>query len=212
MNFNEVRNIVEEIHEPPTGKKGCLVVDIDDTLLSADTSLIGIWKEKPGEKPVRLTPDQFAKDPEATHEEWYNYKEFRDPQKVYQSIINGTPILKNLKLMDAHVRANWDVAFLTARGLQDVVDKALRAFLKTRDKTGKLIPIGNKLKKELSAGVNDASWDSVVAKTPERKAMVLKDICGKYDYVKFVDDDIKNLEFVRSLKIPNLQVIKAQTS
>lgn len=209
MKLNEAYNLVnEEIKED--GKKNCLLLDIDDSILTADPSVIGIWKNKPGEKPVRLTPDEFAKDPDAEHEEWYDYKEFRDPEKVYQSIVRGTPILRNLRLMDAHVRANWDIGFLTARGLQDVVDSALRAFLKTRTKDGKLIPIGDKLKKDISAGVNDASWDGIPAKTPERKAMVLKDICNKYDKVKFVDDDIKNINFVKSLKLPNLTVIKAQ--
>ena len=209
MKLNEAYNLVnEEIKED--GKKNCLLLDIDDSILTADPSVIGIWKNKPGEKPVRLTPDEFAKDPDAEHEEWYDYKEFRDPEKVYQSIVRGTPILRNLRLMDAHVRANWDIGFLTARGLQDVVDSALRAFLKTRTKDGKLIPIGDKLKKDISAGVNDISWDGIPAKTPERKAMVLKDICNKYDKVKFVDDDIKNINFVKSLKLPNLTVIKAQ--
>ena len=209
MKLNEAYNLVnEEIKED--GKRNCLLLDIDDSILTADPSVIGIWKNKPGEKPVRLTPDEFAKDPDAEHEEWYDYKEFRDPEKVYQSIVRGTPILRNLRLMDAHVRANWDIGFLTARGLQDVVDSALRAFLKTRTKDGKLIPIGDKLKKDISAGVNDASWDGIPANTPERKAMVLKDICNKYDKVKFVDDDIKNINFVKSLKLPNLTVIKAQ--
>lgn len=209
MKLNEAYNLVnEEIKED--GKRNCLLLDIDDSILTADPSVIGIWKNKPGEKPVRLTPDEFAKDPDAEHEEWYDYKEFRDPEKVYQSIVRGTPILRNLRLMDAHVRANWDIGFLTARGLQDVVDSALRAFLKTRTKDGKLIPIGDKLKKDISVGVNDASWDGIPAKTPERKAMVLKDICNKYDKVKFVDDDIKNINFVKSLKLPNLTVIKAQ--
>ena len=209
MKLNEAYNLVnEEIKED--GKRNCLLLDIDDSILTADPSVIGIWKNKPGEKPVRLTPDEFAKDPDAEHEEWYDYKEFRDPEKVYQSIVRGTPILRNLRLMDAHVRANWDIGFLTARGLQDVVDSALRAFLKTRTKDGKLIPIGHKLRKDISAGVNDASWDGIPAKTPERKAMVLKDICNKYDKVKFVDDDIKNINFVKSLNLPNLTVIKAQ--
>lgn len=209
MKLNEAYNLVnEEIKED--GKRNCLLLDIDDSILTADPSVIGIWKNKPGEKPVRLTPDEFAKDPDAEHEEWYDYKEFRDPEKVYQSIVRGTPILRNLRLMDAHIRANWDIGFLTARGLQDVVDSALRAFLKTRTKDGKLIPIGDKLKKDISAGVNDASWDGIPAKTPERKAIVLKDICNKYDKVKFVDDDIKNINFVKSLKLPNLTVIKAQ--
>lgn len=209
MKLNEAYNLVnEEIKED--GKRNCLLLDIDDSILTADPSVIGIWKNKPGEKPVRLTPDEFAKDPDAEHEEWYDYKEFRDPEKVYQSIVRGTPILRNLRLMDAHIRANWDIGFLTARGLQDVVDSALRAFLKTRTKDGKLIPIGDKLRKDISAGVNDASWDGIPAKTPERKAMVLKDICNKYDKVKFIDDDIKNINFVKSLKLPNLTVIKAQ--
>ena len=213
MKFNEIINIVEEIHEPPAGKRGCLVLDIDDTLLHADSSLIGIWKEKPGETPIRLTSEQYAKDPDAgVHKEWFSYKEFRDPEKVYNSIIKGTPMLRNLKLMDAHARANYTICFLTARGLKDVVAKALGDFLMIKGKDGKLSPIGNRLNTELSQAVNDNDFIKTYPNLgdPEKKAVVLKDICKKYDYVKFVDDDLKNVNFVKSLKIPNLQVIVAQ--
>ena len=214
MKFEEVINIVEEIKEVKDGE-GCLCVDIDDCILQADSSSIGVWKEKPGEKPVRLSSEQYAKDPDAaTHKEWFNYKEFRDPEKVYNSIINGTPLLRQLRLLDAHVRANYHIAFLTARGLQDVVDKALRAFLKYKDSNGNLVPIGDKLKSDISAAVNDMKWVEAypTAGDPEKKAMVLKNLCKKYKKVKFVDDDLKNLQYARSLKLPNLQVIQASNA
>ena len=214
MKFEEVINIVEEVKEVKDGE-GCLCVDIDDCILQADSSSIGIWKEKPGEKPIRLSSEQYAKDPDAaTHKEWFNYKEFRDPEKVYNSIINGTPLLRQLRLLDAHVRANYHIAFLTARGLQDVVDKALRAFLKYKDSNGNLVPIGDKLKSDISAAVNDMKWVEAypTAGDPEKKAMVLKNLCKKYKKVKFCDDDLKNLQYARSLKLPNLQVIQASNA
>lgn len=214
MKFEEVINIVEEIKEVKDGE-GVLVCDLDDCLLQADSSSIGVWKEKPGEKPIRLSSEQYAKDPDAaTHKEWFNYKEFRDPEKVYNSIINGTPLLRQLRLLDAHVRANYHIAFLTARGLQDVVDKALRAFLKYKDSNGNLVPIGDKLKSDISAAVNDMKWVEAypTAGDPEKKAMVLKNLCKKYKKVKFVDDDLKNLQYARSLKLPNLQVIQASNA
>ena len=210
MDFQDAINIVEEIKPLEKGKKGCILFDIDDCLLQADSKAIGIWKEKPGEQPIRLSTEQYAKDPDAaTHKDWFSYKEFRDPEKVYASIVGGTPLLRQMRLLDAHVKANYDIAFLTARGLQDVVDAALRAFLKVKDDNGKLSPIGDRLKSEISAAVNDEIKAYPGANDPEKKGMVIKNICQKYDKVKFVDDDLKNVNFAKSLKLPNLQVILA---
>lgn len=210
MKFDEVINIIEEIKPLKDGKRGCILLDIDDCLLQAKPGVIGIWKEEPGKEPVRLSTEQYAKDPDAkTHKDWFSYKEFRDPEKVYTSIVSGTPLLRQMRLLDAHIKANYDVAFLTARGLQDVVDKALRAFLMYKDSSGNLLPIGNKLKSEISAAVNDEIKAYPGANDPEKKANVIRNICRQYDKVKFVDDDLKNVEFARSLKLPNLQVILA---
>ena len=210
MDFQDAINIVEGIQALEKGKRGCILFDIDDCLLQADSKAIGIWKEKPGEQPIRLSTEQYAKDPDAaTHKDWFSYKEFRDPEKVYASIVGGTPLLRQMRLLDAHVKANYDIAFLTARGLQDVVDAALRAFLKVKDSNGKLSPIGDKLKSEISAAVNDEIKAYPGANDPEKKGMVIKNICQKYDKVKFVDDDLKNVNFAKSLKLPNLQVILA---
>ena len=210
MDFQDAINIVEEIKPLEKGKKGCILFDIDDCLLQADSKAIGIWKEKPGEQPIRLSTEQYAKDPDAAvHKDWFSYKEFRDPEKVYASIVGGTPLLRQMRLLDAHVKANYDIAFLTARGLQDVVDAALRAFLKVKDDNGKLSPIGDRLKSEISAAVNDEIKAYPGANDPEKKGMVIKNICQNYDKVKFVDDDLKNVNFAKSLKLPNLQVILA---
>lgn len=210
MKFNEVVNIVEEIKPLKGGKKGCILFDIDDCLLQADSRAIGVWKEKPGEQPLRITTEQFAKDPDAAiHKDWFSIREFRDPEKVYNSIVNGTPLLRQMRLLDAHVKANYDVAFLTARGLQDVVDAALRAFLKVKEPNGKFSPIGDRLKSEISAAVNDEIKAYPGANDPEKKGAVIKNICQHYDKVKFVDDDTKNINFARGLKLPNLQVIQA---
>ena len=210
MDLQDAINIVEGIQALEKGKRGCILFDIDDCLLQADSKAIGIWKEKPGEQPIRLSTEQYAKDPDAaTHKDWFSYKEFRDPEKVYASIVGGTPLLRQMRLLDAHVKANYDIAFLTARGLQDVVDAALRAFLKVKDDNGKLSPIGDRLKSEISAAVNDEIKAYPGANDPEKKGMVIKNICQKYDKVKFVDDDLKNVNFAKSLKLPNLQVILA---
>lgn len=211
MKFSEIETILEETRPIKEGS-GCVLLDLDDCLLQADKNSIGIWKNKPGEKPVRLSSEEYAKDPDAaTHKEWFDYKEFRDPEKVYNSIVNGTPLLRQLRLVDQHARAGYHLAFLTARGLQDVVDKALRAFLKYRDANGNLVPVDKKLKSDISAAVNDIKWVEAYpgAGDPEKKAMVIKTICQKYAKVKFVDDDRKNLEAARALNIPNLQVIQA---
>ena len=211
MKWEQAIEIVEEIQPLKNGKKGCVLFDIDDCLLKADSKAIGIWKEKPGEQPIRLSTEQYAKDPDAaTHKEWFSYKEFRDPEKVYASIVGGTPLLRQLRLLDAHVKANYDIAFLTARGLQDVVDAALRAFLKFKDSNGKLLPIGDKLKSEISAAVNDDFKAYPGANDPEKKANIIKKVCQAYDKVKFVDDDLKNVQAAKALKIPNLQVILAR--
>ena len=60
--------------------------------------------------------------------------------------------------------------------------------------------------------VNDEKYANEYAGVPdgEKKASFLRDKCSKYNIVKFVDDDHKNLAAMRALKIPNLKVIEAQ--
>jgi len=204
--------INESMNRLTSGKTGIVVFDIDDTLLKADLNAIGIIKYVNGDKynKVRLSTDEYAKDPDAkNHKSWYSYEEFNDPVKVMHSIINGTPILKNMHIMDAYINAGYEFCFLTARGCEDAVTYALSHMLMVRDADGNLNPIGDNFNKKISAAVNDVSKGYVGKNDAEKKANVLKDIASKYDYVVFVDDDRKNVAFARSLNIKNLTVIKA---
>ena len=204
--------VIESIKKLPKSIKGLIVFDIDDTILKVDPSLMKVYKQEPGKPEVSLTTEEFAKDPDAEDEEkrkWFDYRDFRDPVKVYNSIITGTPLIKNLKIMDDYIKAGYDFCFLTARGCEDVIKKAIGDFLKFRDKDGALKELGDSFKKTFSHAVNDEIKTYPGKTDAEKKGNVLKKLCKEYDRVVFVDDDKKNVNAARELNIKNLKVIKA---
>lgn len=204
--------INEKIKDLPDSVKGLIVFDIDDTILKVDSSMMSIYKKEPGKSEIKLTTDEFAKDPDAedpSKRDWFDYRDFKDPVKVYNSIISGTPLIKNLKIMDDYVNAGYDFCFLSARSCEDTVKKALSDFLLVRDENGILKELGDSFKKIMSHAVND-EYKKYPGKTDaEKKANVLTKLCKKYDRVVFVDDDKKNVSAARELNIKNLKVIKA---
>ena len=204
--------IIEKIKELSSNVKGLIVFDIDDTILKVNPSLIGVYKKEPGKDEIRLTTDEFAKDPDAEDDakkSWFDYRDFRDPIKVYNSIMSGTPLIRNLKIMDDYVNAGYDFCFLTARGCEETVKKALNDFLKVRKSDGALHELGDIFKKTISHAVNDHCKEYKGQTDAEKKVNVLIDLCKKYDKVVFVDDDTKNVRAARNLNIKNLKVIKA---
>lgn len=209
-------SLVEE-RDLKDGQKAILVMDIDDTLVKANPSVIKCYKSING-KEEAITTEQYAKDPDKAKmgkkiiiynktEDApktgiaFSIREFRDPKKVYDSITKGTPIVQNLKIMDDKLKHGWDIAFLTARGLQGVVTQALSTFLKTKDVNNNFVPIGEQFKKALSAAVNDEDIKYAGADDGEKKANVLRNIAAKYDKVVFIDDDLRNTSAVRSAGI-----------
>ncbi len=204
--------IVEKSSDLHGSKTGLIIFDIDDTLVKADSSIMKIYKNEPGKPEIALTTDEYAKDPDAgdpSKKSWFDYRDFNDPLKVYDSIVKGTPLIKNLKIMDSYIKKGYDFCFLTARGCEDVVKNALDSFLEFRDKDGVLKKLGNVFKKSLSHAINDEMKNYSGNSDPEKKAQVLKNLCDKYDKVIFVDDDKKNVDAARKLNIKNLTVIKA---
>ena len=204
--------IIERVKDLPDSVDGIIVFDIDDTILKVDSSLIRIYKTIPGEKEIALTTDEFAQDPDASDinkKSWFNYRDFRDPVKVYNSIISGTPLIKNLKIMDDYIKAGYDFCFLTARGCEEMVKKALKDFLRFKDDDGALHELGDTFKDTFSHAVNDEIKKYPGKTDSEKKAKVLIKLCKKYDKVVFVDDDTKNVRAAKDLNIPNLKVIKA---
>ena len=204
--------IFEKIKELPDSIKGLIVFDIDDTILKVNPALMKIYKKEPGKDEIALTTEEFAKDPDASiqsHRSWFDYRDFRDPIKVYNSIISGTPLIKNLKIMDDYIKAGYDFCFLTARGCEDIIKKAIGDFLKFRDEDGALKELGDSFKKTFSHAVNDEIKKYPGETDAKKKGNILKKLCKEYDKVVFVDDDHKNVSTARGLNIPNLKVIKA---
>ena len=204
--------ISESIKSLSKDISGIIVFDIDDTLLKANRKVISVYKKEPGKKEIKLSTDQFAKDEDAkdpNKRSWFDYREFNDPVKVYDSIISGTPIIKNLRIMDSYIKAGYDFCFLTARSCEDVVKSALESFLKVKDENNSLNELGDVFKKSMSHAVNDTLHKYHGATDAEKKANILIGLCKKYDRVVFVDDDRKNLKAARELGLKNLKVVQA---
>lgn len=204
--------ISEAIKKLPRNIKGLIVFDIDDTLLKADSTTIKIYKKEPGKKEIALTTDEFAKDPDTEDESkrsWFDYRDFRDPDKVYKSIIQGTPLIKNLRIMDSYLDAGYKFCFLTARSCEEVVKDALSEFLKMKTSDGQLKELGEIFDHAMSHAVSDATKYYKGNTAADKKANILIELCSKYDRVVFVDDDKKNIRAAKGLNLPNLKVIKA---
>lgn len=206
--------LLERIKPLPNSIKGLIVFDIDDTLLKVDTDVLKVYKRIPGKPEQTLTTEEFAKDPDAADpekkEKLFDFRDFQDPIKVYQSIISGTPLIKNLRIMDDYIEAGYDFCFLTARGCEETIKTALDEFLMVRNRQDKTLrKLGDTFKKTLSHAINDMTKKYPGRSDAEKKANVLKYLCKKYDRVVFVDDDKKNVRAARGLEIKNLKVIKA---
>jgi len=185
-----------------------LLLDIDDTLLKANN--IFVIKKNPDGSETKLTPDQYAKEkvtPENQNN--YDYREFRDPDKVYDSITTGLPIIPNLKIIDEYIKRGWKVGVLTARAFEEVTFNALKDWLQYRDKTGNLQAIGDKLVRGLVYAVNDENKKYRGNTSFERKANVIQDLAKRYDRIVLIDDDPKNLKAVRDLHLQNVFVKQA---
>ena len=204
--------IQEAIQHLPYGKTGIVVFDIDDTLIQTDKDVVSIGKFINGDRKnkISISTEEFAKDPDAKdHKNWFDFSDFQNPQKVVQSIIKGTPILKNLRILDAYLNAGYEFCFLTARGCEDAVKYAIQDVIKYRDETGVLNNIDPWFNKDVSAAINDSNKEYEGKTNAEKKSNVLREICSKFDYVVFVDDDNKNVAHAKELNLNNLTVIEA---
>ena len=171
--LNVFRQALSEERSIPEGKKHLLLLDIDDTLLRAKSNM-KIYRKLPTDKvEIALTPEEYAKEhvtPET--KKYYDYRDFRDPKKVYESIVKGSPYINNLKVLDDFYNAGADIGILTARGCEDTVYKAIKTFLRVKDKNGNLIR--PELPRERVHGVNDDDKPYPGATDGEKKRNVIR--------------------------------------
>lgn len=199
--LNILKNALNE-EKLPENKTGILLLDIDDTLLKSDSSLLKIYRKLPTDKKeVPLTSEEYAKEHVTSEtKKYYDYRDFRDPKKVYASIANGAPLLNNLKVVDAFYNGGYDLGILTARGCADAVRRAIRTFLKVRDKNGNLVSV--RIPAANVHCVNDDDYPYPGSTDFEKKQNVLRKYAKEYnyDYVYFIDDDAKNINALKALK------------
>ena len=189
-----------------------LLLDIDDTLVKAKN--IFIYRRLPTDKgEVKLTPDEYANDPYAKvadNKQYYDYREFRNADKIARSIKTGLPIVKNLKIMDEYIKKGWKIGILTARGMEEVVFKAMKAWLMFRNTKGNLHEIGDRLVRNLVKAINDDDKHYPGSTDFEKKANVLKQLAKQYDRIVLVDDDPKNINAAKELKLQNVHTKLAE--
>lgn len=199
-------NMLEMMLEELTTKtkNSLLLLDIDDTLVKPLN--IFIYRKLPTDKKeIKLTPEQYAKEKVSIEtKKYYDYKEFRDLNSVARSIKTGLPIVSNLKIMDEYIKNGWKIGMLTARGMEEVIFKTMKAWLMFRDEKGNLQKIGDKLVRNLVNAMNDDKKHYEGTTDFEKKANVIKKLSKKYDRITFIDDDVKNLEAIKNLNLKNV--------
>jgi len=192
MKFNKAAMLAE-------GKRNkLLLLDIDDTLVKAQDIYI-YKKTESGEE--ALTPDEFAKE-DVKSDDKYDFRDFKNAEKVANSIKKGTPITKVLQYMDRMIGKGYRIGILTARGMEDTIQDTMTSWLMYK-KQSKLRDIGSKLKEVFA--VNDAVKQYQGANSFEKKANVMKQLAKRYDKVVFIDDDEKNVKAVNNLHLSNVQ-------
>lgn len=191
------------------GRIGICVCDIDDTLIKTDPKDFGVWKTKKGKR-TRISTLEFEKDwvdrkDPSVH---YDFSEFQDPEVIRDSIIHGTPLKNNLKLIDEKLDEGYDFCFLTARGREDVIKEVMRDFMRWNH-DGELQELGDRFKDGLCVAVSDEKYSEILGNMDvfDKKAYFLKKVCDSYDTVTFFDDSEKNCEAAESLHLDNLEVI-----
>jgi hypothetical protein len=196
MNFKEA--IFEFLLFEEKGKS-LLLLDIDETLLKPRN--IYVYRKLPTDKKeVRLTPEEYAKDPNSVdkkNKKYYDYREFMNQEKIARSIKTGLPIVPNLKVMDDYIKKGWKIGILTARGLEDIIAKTMQEWLKFKNKKGNFVDID--LPRKLVYAINDDNKRYKGSTDFEKKVNVIRKLAKEYDRIIFIDDTIETIKKVKKM-------------
>jgi len=209
MTISQLLN--EELQDKRTNDK-IIVFDIDNTLLTAHDIFIYLRDPENKRDINKLTPEQYdgmtkeQKKNSTKNGETWDFREFRDPNKIYNSIIYGKGKLPVLKMLDRHVKAGWHVGIVTARGAEDSVKQAIRDWL--RAKVGDKLVAVPKLHHENIHAINDDKKREAGIYKGYNKNPQLERFLSKYKVVKFVDDSHEHLANAKKIKVPAGKVLK----
>lgn len=175
-----------------------ILFDIDDTLLTPKN--IFIYKKLNNGKEQALTTYEYSK--ENTEDCIYDFRDFDSLKVSIDSIKQADPIvfIANL-LINNKYNSYADIGFLTSRSFENETYIALLEWF------NKLFDAELHFKRNLFHAVSDVNYNYPGINTPEKKANIIKNYVSKYDFITFIDDDIKNIEKVKSLNFNNVDTI-----
>ena len=104
--------------------------------------------------------------------------------------------------MDDFIKQGHQIGILTARSNEDIVYQGLKDWLMYRNKSGELIPLGDRLERQNVFAVNDIKRiEELNTETDyEKKAEVVERLLHSYDEIVFIDDDLKNIKQMMLLR------------
>ena len=107
--------------------KNILLLDVDYTIIIPKDNFI---YKKIKNKEIPLTPSEYSKESEEDLKRYkYDFRDFEEPQKIYESFAGGKPIVKVLNFMRSKVDKGWEVGILTARARASIIKKFLRSWM-----------------------------------------------------------------------------------
>lgn len=175
-----------------------LFLDIDDTLLISDN--IYIYVETNGVR-KKITTHEYSNLTLTNLNAKVDYSEFDDPYKIKNSIINGKPIYKNLKIIDKYIENGWELGILTARGEEKTIKEIIGNWL------SKHLTNEFKLNLENIYAVGDRIIKYDGKNSSERKINILRTYTTIYGRVCLIDDSQKTIEYIKNVnKKENLNI------
>lgn len=205
---------VTQLNESKNNTISCF--DIDDAILFSKSQ---IYIKLPGKDWKGVSTEQFAEDrtkyPKDTE---YDFKDFREYDRILYSIVGAKPNIKVLMELDNAINLGHKIGIITARGGQKAVWKGLNSFLLYRNKKGELQPLPpGQFKQAFVFAVNDPATQKALGaksdiKNPsEAKAYILQRIFGdtmNFANIIFYDDDRQNVLTVNNLNDPRIKAIQ----
>ena len=197
-----MKNLIKQILNEYAKTNRLVLLDVDDTLLKPTG--VYIYRKLPSDaQEVALTPYEYGLEhvtPES--KQYYDYRDFMNPEKTKRSISQAEPIVTNLSVMDDFIKQGHQIGILTARSNEDIVYQGLKDWLMYRNKSGELIPLGDRLERQNVFAVNDIKRiEELKTETDyEKKAEVVERLLHSYDEIVFIDDDLKNIKQMMLLR------------
>jgi hypothetical protein len=169
--------------------KNILFLDIDNTLLIPQNIFIYYKKDNIYKK---YTPQEYTKlEVHIKDKKYFDYHEFQDKEIIKNSILTSIPIKKSLDIVKEHIKNNYELGIITARGQEELVAKTIQDWLY------KQIGVKFIMKRENIYAINDLKKKYTGLNDSEKKLNILKKYIKKYTKISFMEDNLNTINIIK---------------